>query len=110
GPFLQQWPQEDLREYTDASAGRSFYLADPWGRPYAFVGERKRVIHNPGSFDVFSCGPEERTASDEPGASPNLAYDGVDNDGNGTVDDASELGGAARNGSDENNINNWSAR
>ncbi|MHC5057113.1 MAG: prepilin-type N-terminal cleavage/methylation domain-containing protein [Planctomycetota bacterium] len=55
GPFLE-WPQEDLTAYADASAGRSFYLADPWRRPYAFVGERKRVIHNPGSFDVFSSG------------------------------------------------------
>jgi len=110
GPFLQEWPRDDLRSYTDASAGKSFYLSDPWGRPYAFVGEKRRLIHNPGSFDLFSVGSDGLTASDEPGAEPNLAYDGVDNDGNGKVDDASELGAAAGNGDLEDDINNWNPR
>ena len=110
GPFLQEWPRDDLGSYTDASAGKSFYLADPWGRPYAFVGEKRRLVHNPGSFDIFSVGSDGLTASDEPGAEPNLAYDGVDNDGNGKIDDASELGAAARDGDLEDDINNWDPR
>jgi prepilin-type N-terminal cleavage/methylation domain-containing protein len=110
GPFLEEWSQEDLREYSDAEAGRSFYLADPWERPYGFVGERKRLVRNPGSFDIFSCGSDGKTASDEPGAAPNLAYDGADNDGNGVADDASELGAAAGNGAGGDDISNWSAR
>lgn len=110
GPFLEEWPQEALREYADAAAGRSFYLTDPWGQPYAFVGERKRVLHNTGSFDIFSPGPNGKTASDDAPAEPNLAYDGLDNNGNGIIDDASELGAAARNGSDDDDISNWSAR
>jgi len=110
GPFLQEWPRDDLRSYTDASAGKSFYLADPWGRPYGFVGEKRRLVHNPGSFDIFCAGPDGVTASDEPGAAPNLAYDGVDNDGIGKIDDASELGAAARDGDLNDDINNWDPR
>jgi len=110
GPFLQDWPRDDLRSYADASAGKSFYLADPWGRPYGFVGEKRRLVHNPGSFDIFSVGPDGVTASDEPGAEPNLAYDGVDNDGSGRIDDASELGAAAGNGDLADDINNWNPR
>jgi len=110
GPFLAEWPSEDKTEYADAHAGKSFFLTDPWGRPYAFVGERKRVVHNPGSFDLFSCGPNGETASDEAQAEPNLAYDGADNDGDGVVDDSGELGAAAANGTDEDDISNWSSR
>lgn len=110
GPFLEEWPREDLREYSDANAGKSFYLTDPWRKPYGFVGERKRLVRNPGSFDIFSCGSDGKTASDESDAEFNLAYDGADSDCNGIVDDASELGGAAGNGAAEGDINNWSAR
>jgi prepilin-type N-terminal cleavage/methylation domain-containing protein len=107
GPFLREWPQDDLAGYADARAGPSFWLKDPWGHPYGFVGERKRVIHNPGGFDIFSAGPDGATASDETGAEPNLAYDGIDNDGNGIVDDASELGTSSRNGEVDDDVNNW---
>jgi hypothetical protein len=107
GPFLDEWPEEYMAAYSDPKLGPSFRLTDPWGNPFAFVGEPKRVVHNPGSFDLFSVGPDGVTASDEPGAAPNLAYDGLDNDGNGTVDDASELGAAARNGEVDDDINNW---
>jgi prepilin-type N-terminal cleavage/methylation domain-containing protein len=110
GPFLSVWPQKDLREYADAAAGASFYLTDPWGQPYGFVGDRKRVLHNPGGFEIFSPGPNGQTASDDAPAEPNLAYDGLDNDGNGTIDDTAELGAAARNGSDDDDISSWSAR
>lgn len=110
-PFLRDWPERQLKEYEDARAGPSYYLADPWGNPYGFVGERKRVIHSKTSFDLFSPGPDGVTASDEHGARPNLAHDGLDNDGNGIVDDAAELGpDASRNGDVADDINTWSPR
>lgn len=107
-PFLAEWGQESLASYVDAGGARGFYLADPWGKPYGFVAEPKRVLHNQGGFDLFSAGPDGLTASDEAGAEPNLAYDNIDNDGNGTVDDADELGAAAENGARAGNVNNWS--
>jgi hypothetical protein len=110
GPFLNEWPKDDMAAYDDPKHGPSFRLTDPWGNPFGFVGERKRVVHKPGSFDLFSVGPDGVTASDEPDAASNLAYDGLDNDGNGMVDDASELGAAASNGDIGDDINNWSRR
>ncbi|MHC4505548.1 MAG: hypothetical protein ACYTFI_19760 [Planctomycetota bacterium] len=111
GPFITEWNPKQLKPYNDARAGPSHYLADPWGSPYGFVGERKRVVHNRDSYDLFSPGPDGVTGSDATGAKPDLAYDGLDNDGNGIVDDAAELGpDASRNGEAADDINNWSAR
>jgi len=111
GPFIAEWNPKQLKPYNDARAGPSCYLADPWGSPYGFVGERKRVIHNKDSFDLFSPGRDRVTASDRHGTKPNLAYDGLDNDGNGIVDDSAELGpDASRNGEVGDDINNWSVR
>ncbi|MHC4198944.1 MAG: type II secretion system protein GspG [Planctomycetota bacterium] len=110
GPFLKEWSQEKLKPYTDAQCGPSFYLVDPWGRPYAYVGEAKRVVHNTGGFDLFSTGPDGQTACDARGAAANMAYDGLDSDGNTIVDDADELGpDARRNGTGTDDINNWSS-
>jgi type II secretory pathway pseudopilin PulG len=110
GPFLEEWREGYMVAYDDPKLGPSFRLTDPWGNPFGFVGEAKRVVHNPGSFDLFSVGPDGVTASDREGAAPNLAYDEVDNDGNGKIDDASELGAAARNGDIGDDVNNWSTR
>jgi hypothetical protein len=107
GPFLEEWPKEYMSPYDDPKLGRSFRLTDPWGNPFVFVGDPKRVIHCPGSFDLFSIGPNGTTASDEPGAARNLAYDGLDNDGNEKIDDAAELGAATRNGEVDDDVNNW---
>jgi len=110
GPYLKEWSQAKLEPYTDAQCGPSFYLVDPWGRPYAYVGEAKRIVHNTGGFDLFSTGPDGRTACDAGGAAANMAYDGLDSDGNGIVDDADELGpDARRNGTGDDDINNWSS-
>lgn len=106
GPFLE-WPQEDRARYADALAGESFYLADPWGMPYGYVGDPRRAVRNPGGVDVFSCGPDGVTASDKPGAAANLAYDGLDNDKDGATDDSAELGAAARNGTEDDDVNGW---
>ena len=71
GPFLEEWPQTQLMPYNDDLAGASRYLIDPWGNPYGFIGNRKRVLHSPGSFDIFSPGPDGVTACDN-GVDDNL--------------------------------------
>jgi len=66
GPILDEWPQSQYLPYSDPDdlAGRpsSRCLVDPWGNPYGFVGNKKRVLHSPGSFDLFSAGPDGVTA------------------------------------------------
>jgi prepilin-type N-terminal cleavage/methylation domain-containing protein len=145
GPYLTEpWPKARMKAYDDPLRGgaRSVALVDPWGTPYAFIGDRKRVIHNRGSFDLFSAGPDGRTACNdekrnsdattqtdcpsvdmnessrhylfqepvmglEPG--DNLAYNGIDDDKNGKIDDVNEFGPEAiLNGDVGDDINNWS--
>jgi hypothetical protein len=135
GPFLEEWQEEFVEAYDDPKHGPSFRLTDPWGSPFGFVGDPKRVIHNPGSFDLFSVGPDCVTAcnngidddsmsrvegdgvtdcSRDPRsryAADNRAYNRRDDDGNGVVDDAPEFGPeASRNGDIGDDINNWSMR
>ena len=62
GPFLTGWDQSQLRRYNDIFYGQSFYLADPWGNPYGYIGDPRRRIHNKSSFDVFSAGNDGKTA------------------------------------------------
>ena len=65
GPFLEEWDAGQLKPYPDAydPAGRtSYYLLDPWGNPYGFVGTPKRAVHNHASFDLFSAGRDGLTA------------------------------------------------
>ena len=136
GPFLEEWPGEQLKPYNDPLVGPSYYLSDPWGNLYGFRGERKRIIHNHGSFDLFSAGPDGLTAcNDGAGADCSQEADGFqdpnsttvgdnrayntqpgvrapeerDDDGNDIANDSAEFGQeAARNGDMNNDINNWS--
>lgn len=66
GPFLKDWNPKQLKPYNDFYSNQvnqqSYYFADPWGMPYGFVGTRKRVVHNPASFDLFSAGRDKVTA------------------------------------------------
>jgi hypothetical protein len=94
------------------------------------VGDRRRVVHNHGKWDVFSAGPDGVTAcnnderdGDQPVQDPggeqdpvsdtvgdNLAYDGEDDDSKPPADDADEFGPEAiLNGDIGDDINNWSA-
>ncbi|HEY3321788.1 MAG TPA: hypothetical protein VGP72_15065 [Planctomycetota bacterium] len=99
---------DQLIEYNDPKLGKSFYVVDSWGKPIGFVGDPKRVTHNLGSFDLFSGGPDGVTAStDGKHSGSNLAYNGADDNGNGQIDDAGELGPAALNGTLADDINNW---
>jgi prepilin-type N-terminal cleavage/methylation domain-containing protein len=66
GPFLEEWSKSQLAAYKDyydvAGQSSSRYLIDPWGNPYSFIGSKKRVLHSPGTFDIFSAGPDGVTA------------------------------------------------
>lgn len=65
GPFLEDWNPGQLKRYDDdydPPGAESYYLSDPWGNPYGFVGTRKRIVHNPATFDLFSAGRDGVTA------------------------------------------------
>ena len=137
GPFLEEWSQDQLIPYDDRydAGGRSRYLSDPWGKPYGYIGNRKRVIHSPGSFDIFSAGPDGVTAcnnetdddedgqmdpSDDPQSQSmidNRAYNtqqvgvtwrALDDDDDGIANDSGEFGPEAiRNGDLGDDLNSW---
>jgi len=140
GPFLEEWSQDQLVPYDDRwDAGeRSRYLSDPWGNPYGYIGKRKRVLHSPGSFDIFSAGPDgvtacnnnedddgdgQRDASNNPQSVSiidNRAYNttqvGVDwreldDDDDGIANDSGEFGPEAiLNGNVKDDLNSWTTK
>ena len=77
GPYTQ-FTENDLIPATDALGNRAFIVVDPWRNPVGFVGDPRRVIHNRDTFDLFSAGPDGKTACN----------DGIDNDGDGSTDNA----------------------
>jgi len=99
GPYVT-FRAENLIEYNDATYGKSCYVVDVWGTPIGYRGDPRRALNNRGAADVFSAGPNKVTGSndkcDNDGTGidmpPDLAYDGIDNDGDGIVDNAPELG------------------
>lgn len=107
GPYCE-FTEKELKVYTDPKWGESFMVIDPWFHPIGYIGDPRRKIHNRDGVDLFSAGPDGVTASDDksgvnhnfpPGYDgDNMAYDGNDNDGDGIVDNATELGRAVLNG------------
>ena len=101
-------PDDFLRDYNDPMHGPSKKIVDAWGTPIGYIGDAKRVIHNRGGVDIFSSGPDRKTASDDGIDNgqvfgvPNTAYDGAGSD------DAAELGESALNGTLPDDLNNWS--
>jgi prepilin-type N-terminal cleavage/methylation domain-containing protein len=96
GPFLDEWPQSQLQPYDDPfdAAGQpsSRYLVDPWGNPYGFIGDRRRVLHKPGSFDIFSAGSDGVTACNNGEDDDLLGDDAGDNYADCSEDPQSVLG------------------
>jgi hypothetical protein len=98
GPYLN-FNSNDLAGYDDPVYGRSYYVVDSWGTAVGYIGNPQRVVHNRGGFDLFSAGPDRKTGSTAiSGSAVNLAYDGVDNNGDGIADNSAELGDAHLNG------------
>lgn len=128
GPFTN-YSESELREYDDKkySGEKSYYVVDAWGQPIGYVGDKRRVVHSRGSYDIFSAGPDKVTASNDGHDNglpqkANAAYDGKDSDGDGVIDNATELNEARMNGAltarkkqkigDEvlDDINNWDSQ
>ena len=102
GPYLNLTDAE-LEAYTDPVYGKGFRVVDPWRTPLGYIGDQKRILHNRDTFDLFSCGPDKVTAETN-GLSywvsgNNNAYNGTDDDGDGFIDNATELNIAQLNGS-----------
>ncbi len=106
GPYLR-FQASELKHYKDNFYGDSYQVVDPWGTPVGYVGDPRRVIHNRGFVDLYSCGPDKVTASnDKKGKhvfpegfdTSSKAYDSVDNDSDSVVDNAPEFGRLVLNG------------
>lgn len=128
GPFTN-FTESELREYDDTKyAGeKSYYVVDAWGQPIGYVGDKRRVVHSRGAYDIFSAGPDKITATNDglDNGLPqkgNAAYDGKDSDNDGVVDNATELNEARMNGALTarkkekigkemlDDVNNWDAQ
>ncbi|HYG73637.1 MAG TPA: type II secretion system protein [Planctomycetota bacterium] len=101
GPYVK-FTADELAKYSDSEYSYdSYYVVDAWYNPIGYIADTKRVVHNRGEFDLFSSGPDKKTAGDDGVANsadvadgtPNTAYDGAGRD------DAAELGEAVLNGS-----------
>jgi prepilin-type N-terminal cleavage/methylation domain-containing protein len=96
GPYVD-FRQDELNEYTDgAYPGKSYFVVDAYNNPVGYVGHPYRVMHKRGEFDLFSPGEDKKTGIDFGGT--NDAYNTNDDDGDGVINNGSELGGAADNG------------
>ena len=118
GPLLA-FTDRELVAYNDPVNGPSYFVCDAWRRPIGYVGDPRRVIHKRGEFDLYSAGPDGKTASDR-NTTPNTAYNNADDNGDGIIDNAPELGDAQFNGTLTttqkcqpgelaDDINNWDA-
>ena len=100
--------QISAKTYNDPERGPSHWIVDPWGKPVGYIGAPERLMHDRESFDLFSCGPDGKTAWDGTGEcangllygkGTNLAYSAIgDNNGDGVDNNSPELGDAALNG------------
>ena len=75
GPYTT-FNEYELTPFTDSNGLKVFIVVDPWKTPVGYVGDPDRVVHNRDTFDLFSAGPDRKTACN----------DGIDNDGDGSVD------------------------
>ena len=116
GPYIK-FSERELAPYIDPVSGPSSYVVDAWRRPIGYIGDPRRVIHNRGECDIFSAGPDGKTGCDRK-TKANLAYNNADDDGDGIVDNATELGDSQFNGTltstpkcnvgeAADDINNW---
>ena len=92
-PYMEFSPGE-LIPY-EADGRRSYIVVDSWRNPIGYVGHPWRVLHRRGECDVYSAGPDGKTASDLAQETTCDAYRP-----NGTIVDsnASNMGAFADNG------------
>ena len=65
GPFIQHFQDKELVQYSDPVWGESFMVVDPWLTPIGYIGSRGRVMHKRDSVDLFSAGPDQKTADEK---------------------------------------------
>jgi len=98
GPYVD-FRQSELNEYPDsAHTGKSYFVVDAWNSPVGYVGHPFRVMHKRGEFDLYSPGEDKKTGSDFAGSTTCGAYNSGDDDGDGVINNASELDVWADNG------------
>jgi len=97
GPYIKF---NDSELVEDPPNSKQFYVVDAWNKPLGYVGDPRRVIHNRGDCDLYSGGPNKKTASDDGLANSTTITSGTANTSyvGGSRYDASELGESALNG------------
>jgi hypothetical protein len=109
GPFLT-FKENELALYSDSTyPDKNYYVVDAWFRQgdgqdhsIGYIGNPKLVIHNRGDFDLFSAGPDGKTACNDGidnDTTDSLSADAANNAYSGPGKDAGDLGEAALNGS-----------
>lgn len=65
GPFIQHFQDKELIPYSDPVWGDSYMVCDPWLTPIGYIGSHGRVIHKRDGVDLFSAGPDGKTADEQ---------------------------------------------
>jgi len=98
GPYTTfKYDPSGYTELQPYDHGKSYYVVDAWGRPIGYVGSPKRVVHNRGFADIYSAGPDGKTAGLDGKGWPGFwqgANGAYSSDG-----DVSDMGPSAMNGS-----------
>jgi prepilin-type N-terminal cleavage/methylation domain-containing protein len=79
GPYAT-FSENELVPFIDSQGKNVFIVVDPWKTPLGFVGDPDRVVHNRDTFDLFSAGPDRKTACN----------DQLDNEGDGAADNSND--------------------
>ncbi|MEI6235723.1 MAG: prepilin-type N-terminal cleavage/methylation domain-containing protein [Planctomycetota bacterium] len=103
GPYIQHFDSKELKSFDGGpETDNNYMVVDPWFTPIGYIGSRARVLHNRDGVDLFSAGPDRKTASDkdsgEHGIPSALNHDNNAYDGNPANANAVGLGKAAFNG------------
>lgn len=77
GPYIK-FRTEQLKEYDDFLYGKSYVVVDPWYHPIGYIGDPRRKIHNRDNVDLFSCGPDGKTAAGTMAPDGTMNPDGID--------------------------------
>ena len=92
GPYIAHFTDKELQQFQGPETTNNFMVVDPWNTPVGYIGSRSRVIHNRDGVDLFSAGPDRKTASDTDSGKhdpypegcdhSNIAYDGTPTNAN----------------------------
>ncbi len=96
GPYVQHFTDKELMSFDGgAEKDNNFMIVDPWGIRVGYIGSKSRVLHNRDGVDLFSAGPDKKTASDKDSGDHGPYPTGCDHDNvayNGTASSANAVG------------------